>query len=708
MNGYVVLSKNESLVGTFKDNYKKQSGWLPTNKKDEVNVDVTYTINYLVMSKDDIDSALTEGINYTFLNNCEKDCQISTLVHNSQNSTYFKLSGEVAAAKTTLPAGESRIVHPITYATGKSSADFTTGNSYAIGKVYFTAKQGSYSAGTSSSNAVDLQNLYVADMPELRDLYNAEVSMNRKVGDYNTASLFTAYQTAMKNACILMTAPVQSGTFASRYSASNINTVTTALKNAVDALDADKIQSAGNVGTLENGLAAGETAALIGADDQINFQDFELYGYWKYEDNRTTARNVIKEYQGPVEPKPYIEGCWLPYDNSDKDEDLVSVVAAESNTTKKDAINDSMTAPAAKDVEAYNLAMSEFKYPEYSDVYCADIAAKLDFYNDFLIPRSYSKNATGRAQLAQEIAYAQAQNYNEADYTAVSWARYADALAAAQAIGNSDAQSYVFQAKYDLLKAQRDLRLKAYDWATQIGYTELQGLVDLAEGMFQNADYFDAVDGTLDTEWTDLIEALGYVANFGSGSDAWSMNLYEKSAEQLISEELDTRSARNEARVADVTAALQDAINALVCTIKVVASDATTIVNQEVKFITGLTPLTLVDANAVLAHVHASSGNATLAVSGSGRGFGTGTSVAATLNGIPLVNYYVVIYGDLDGDNAIDGFDAAKADNKLDSGATLASAYEKAADASKDGSFDVADVSAIMSAAIGEVEINQA
>ena len=55
-NGYIVLSKEDSLIGTFKDNYKKQSGLI--NKTDQVNVDVTYTINYLVMSKDDIDDAL--------------------------------------------------------------------------------------------------------------------------------------------------------------------------------------------------------------------------------------------------------------------------------------------------------------------------------------------------------------------------------------------------------------------------------------------------------------------------------------------------------------------------------------------------------------------------------------------------------------------------------------------------------------------------
>jgi hypothetical protein len=226
--------------------------------------------------------------------------------------------------------------------------------------------------------------------------------------------------------------------------------------------------------------------------------------------------------------------------------------------------------------------------------------------------------------------------------------------------------------------------------------------------MFANADYFTAVDGTLDTEWTDLIKALGYTATFGSGNDQWSMNLYSASAGQLVTEELDTRSERNEARVEDVTAALQAAIDALKCTIEVIKNDATTIVDQEDKYITNLTPLTLTGIDAVLAHVKATSNAATLAVTATANGFGTGTTVAATLNGIPLANYFVVIYGDVNGDNAVDGFDAAKADSKLTSGASFTAPQEKAADATKDGVFEVADVSAIISAASGNTEINQA
>jgi hypothetical protein len=225
--------------------------------------------------------------------------------------------------------------------------------------------------------------------------------------------------------------------------------------------------------------------------------------------------------------------------------------------------------------------------------------------------------------------------------------------------------------------------------------------------MFANAEYFTAVDGTLDTEWTDLLVALGYEANFGSGNNAWSMNLYGDSATQLMTEELDTRSGRNEARVEEVTAALQAAIDALKCTIEVVKKDATTVVDQDIKYITNLTPLTLATADDVLTHVMASSNNATLAVTATANGFGTGTKVAVSLNSIPLTNYFVVIYGDVNGDNAIDGFDAVKADRKLAASLTFDAPLEKAADATKDGSFGIADVGAIIDAAAGITAIAQ-
>jgi len=703
---YIVISSNETIVGEFKDNYKKQSGLI--SKTDQVNMDVKYAINAFVTSREDLEKAVTEDIKVEFTNNCEKAATFSTFTFTPGGSSWLAHSGERNNFyNKTIPGGDTWIYHPVKLA--KDESEYVSGTGYSIGTIYFTAKQGSYSAGTSSSNAVDLQKMYFADMGDLVDLFNAEAGKNRVASDYNTASLMTAYDNAMKDAAILCTAPVVDSGFSTRYAASNIEAKTTALQNAVSALDADKKPSTGNIGILENGLAAGETASLIGADGQINFQDFDLYGYWKYEDNRTQARNILKEYEGPVRPEAFIDGCWLPYTDSEKHEDLSTVIANEANTTKVDAINASMTQPSEKELAAYADAVAEYKTPEYTQLYVSDIANKLDFFNDVLVPRAYSGVAAGRAQLAQEIAYANAQNYNEADYTAKSWARYQNALTAAQAANvDGTMQSYVFQAKYDLLKAQRDLRLAAYDYETQVGFEALQALVDLAEGMFANADYFTAVDGTLDTEWTDLIEALGYTATFGSGNDAWSMNLYAKSAGQLVTEELDVRSARNEQRVEDVTAALQAAIDALKCTIEVVKNDDTTIVDQEVKYITNITPLALTGVDAVLAHVRATSNAATLTVTATANGYGTGTTVAATLNGIPIVNYFVVIYGDINGDNAIDGFDAARADAKLVNGASFNAPQEKAADATKDGSFDVADVSAIISAGAGNTDINQA
>jgi hypothetical protein len=702
---FITYSKNENISGSWSGELKKETGLI--SKTVHVNTSVSQEYNPFFKSYEELENA-NERLKITFANGAEYAAKFTTLTYTASNAAWIKVGPEISANQNKILAvGETLELHPCILA--KAPSSYVTGNSYATGKTNVTLKRNDNN--NSASGEYNLGNLYFADMGELMKIYDAEFGANRKASDYTNATAFNNYLTAMNNATVLMRGPVNDSTFASRYTASNISSVTTALENAVKAIEECKKDAISKEEELQEGLADSETAALIGADDQINFQDFELYGYWLYEKNRTTARDLMKEYQGPQEPQKYIENCWLPYSGSDKNEDLTHVLAAESNTTKKEAIEDTIEDPAQSAMDAYYAALNEWKMPEYSDLYVADICSKLNYYNDFLKPRTYSTEAAGRAQLSQEIAYANAQGYNQADYTAKSWARYADALAKAQALmtrGSGKMQSYIFEAKYDLLKAQRDLRLKAYDYATVNGYSELQALVDLAEGMFQNADYFTAVDGTLDTEWTDLLEALGYEANFGTGTDAWSMNLYADSAEQLMTEELDSRSARNDDRVAAVTTALRDAINALKCTIEVIKNDATTVVDQEIKFITNIAPLSLSSVDDVLTHVKASSNAATLAVTKTAKGFGTGTIVSATIGNIPIATYFVVVYGDVNGDDAIDGFDAARSDAKLANGASFTTPQEKAADVDKGGTFDVNDVSAILAAAAGSIEISQA
>lgn len=708
---YIVRSKNTSDISqtTYTNDYNKSSGG--TNSVDYLKSDLESTVNGIVLSADDLENYLANNIYFKVINNSDTySITFNSMSVTPGNLNFFQASSEVTSAKSSTVATSSDLtVHPLAIKSGKTAEDFVTGTAYSLGTFSYVAKSsgGNYTNGPEN---ISLGTLYFADAGELRDLYESEVAANRLESEYNTATLYNNYKTAMQNAVVILQAPAMASTFSTVYAASNIQAKLEALQAAVEALEDDKKEATSYAQDLEAGLAAGETASLVGADGQINFQDFNLYGYWKYEGERTEAREILAQYQEPVAPQAYLEGCWLPYTNTEKpDEDLESVIAAESVEAKAQAIEDTLTQPSEAAMNAYAQAAADWRAPDYSALYIGDLVQKLDFYNDFLIPRSYSTVAAGRAELAQEIAYAAAQNYNAADYTDVSWARYTDALAAANA-ANTDGtmQSYVFQAKYDLLVAQRQLRLKAHDYATQVGYTDLEAKIALAEGMFANAEYFTAVDGTLDTEWADLIKALGYEANFGSGDDAWSMNLYGNSATQLVGEELYYPSERNEAKVADITEALQAAIDALKCTIEVVKNDDTTVVDQEIKYITNIAPLALTGVDAVLSHVKATSEAATLVVTATANGYGTGTIVAATLNSIPLANYFVVIFGDVNGDNAIDGFDAAKADAKLSNHASFTAPQEMAADATKDSTFDINDVSAIISAASGETEISQA
>ena len=296
---------------------------------------------------------------------------------------------EINTKKAQTVAKSSELqVSPFKMNANKSADDFVSGTKYSIGTFSYQAKSsgGNYTNGPSGT---DLGTLYFADTSELQKVYDEEIGLNRHSSQYNTSSLYNAYKTAMQNAAVILYAPPMDSTFSTVYAQSNIDAKLAALETAIENLADDAKEAADNSSILETGLAAGETAALIGADDQINFQDFNLYGYWLYENNRTEARNILKEYERPTAPQQYIDGCWLPYLDEAKHEDLFTVINGESNTTKRSAIQGSLENPSAKDVAAYNQADAEWQMPGYSQLYCADLANKLDYYNDYLITGFY-------------------------------------------------------------------------------------------------------------------------------------------------------------------------------------------------------------------------------------------------------------------------------------------------------------------------------
>ena len=89
---------------------------------------------------------------------------------------------------------------------------------------------------------------------------------------------------------------------------------------------------------------------------------------------------------------------------------------------------------------------------------------------------------------------------------------------------------------------------------------------------------------------------------------------------------------------------------------------------------------------------------------------GTGTVIRlvdANDDTVVLDELTVVVYGDINSDSVVDGFDLALSDRAMSNNLTLSGAYLEAADFSGDGTVDINDYAFIESAAIGLTEINQ-
>ncbi len=427
---------------------------------------------------------------------------------------------------------------------------------------------------------------------------------------------------------------------------------------------------------------------------EINYQDYELFEYFVYQDERTNVRNRINEYDGPKAPENRIDGSSLTADE-------IEEVIAGATGKKALGIRNTVIVPTAEDNEAYATARAEWQRPGYTDLENESAARLLTYYKPFLIKKTAVKQF-----LTKEIAYAKAQNYNSSLYSADSWADYTAALATAEQVAaDSNAlQSTVFDAKYGLMKAQNELLLKTKS-VKELGLlSNLESLVAQAEIIFNNSQYYAPVAGITEADaYGALIKAVGYTLEDGS-------ILYNRSAAEFLKYDREN-TATNMERIKASEAALKAAIDNFECTIKLEEKDEnqSTTVTQGTKIIDGITPGTIATVEALMEHVKTSSPDAIATPFASDSGFfGTGAKVEVSVAGIGvLTTYYVVIYGDVNGDGAIDAFDAAVVDQTVNTDAELDGVYKDAAMVTGGDDVALADYSAIFNASVGAQDIAQ-
>lgn len=684
------------------------SAWSKEDKKtnlyDVVKMKGETTTDYLVTNASALAFAIS-NIAVTWTNQRDTDCKFNASSVSAYDSTYFESSGQAEAlAGQKFQTGDPNgivTVNPLRLKSDVDAATVPSGATYALGNSSVTV-YGEYRrrSGTLTMTA-PFGTLYYYNAMPIKSLVDSEFKANRDSSKY-PAEAWNTYWTALTAAAKLAYGPFKKANLGN-YSDDNLTAAITALETAAKALDTASTTPSSGSATV---TPAPIEAALKAAGD-INYQNFDLYAYWAYEKAMKAGNAIIDAYKGPVAPEKYIDGSSL-------SEAEITAIANKANATYKSAIVASMKAPSIEAQNAYMDAVKAYKTPDYSELEIINNAKNIAWYASFLKSAAVK---TEKQFLAKEIAAAKAQGYKEADYTAGSYARYTKALAAAEALNaNAKAlQSEVFDVKYELEIAQRALMPKSASALEAGAYTELEAVIAQAKSIFtENSAYtFDAskADGLSETEaYAKLVSVLGYEYTDEKGNTA---NLYSGSAENY---------AANDRFYSNVVAAQIDAVitnlkNAMapfVCKYVAVPTTAGSnegvSVTENASLITGVTPGSLATADDVLARVTAKDSSATtLNVAANAAGlYGTGATATLSLksSGAPVAIYTVVIYGDVNGDGVVDGFDASSMDLAINNKAALTGAY-KTAGGLATGKVDLANYGLVVDAAYGGTAIAQ-
>ena len=482
------------------------------------------------------------------------------------------------------------------------------------------------------------------------------------------------------------------------------------LNNAVDALSAFVKTDAGNTAVIAPSDPTSElypvyTALKAETDKGLNNQNYTLYRWYKYYDVRTEISNLINAATPPTGvANNKLAGVGL--DN----EGIGAVVNTVADAKIKPLVEAMVEAPTNDEIAAAAKAAEDYKAPSYNITSVMAKVGEMQTNYTRLLPK-YAAPQT--YYLADAIA--KQGNVAAAGYTAESYAAYAAALATAQTVvaDANASQSKIHQARYDLLRTYRNL-VKA-DEATD--FTQLQAVADQANMVLANQVLYAATEAsglTTQEALVALLAEVGYKTTYDE--ETYYIGGGDTAAAWLDGIGL-TTALNCQGSVDRIVKEIQEALANLECTVKVIPDDSvadnTTAVDPSNLIVDGFKPGTINTMEELLALIKTTAPEgftADLKVTASADiGFGTGTKVVLTLEGVDgfAVNHTVMVYGDVNGDGAIDAFDAALINMSVSGKTALAGDFATAGDTTDDGVITAADYNAVAQVAVGNGAIAQ-
>ena len=446
---------------------------------------------------------------------------------------------------------KENVLNPLTWVAGTDTSAMVTGSVSALGSlatVWHNHKSSKKTWGVIGGvedkgdvkvtiNTSDLGEIRLVNTGALASKADSYAGVMQKDFDLTTSeaqAAWNAFDAALRDAYTTAKMPYSmsdAAAFTAAFSQDAQDALAKTLDDAYEALKAYTKASgssaeAANIEKLETYLATDDNDG----EKEVNFQDYQYYEYFNYADLRTEGRNIVAGYYAPeIMDTYYIKGSGI------REAELNAVIAAEDNEFIAAGITASRLKNDQAAIDASIAANEDFVTPVYSDLFMDDFVARLIYYKQFLT--GHEEAADHKQFLDLEIAHVKAQGFVKADYEAVSWARYADALAEAEAVsaGTDEYASFnsrIYDVKYNLMVARKQLLKKADSLIEAGGTATLEDNIITAEAIFTSLAAGDGAwalkEGVdADTAYAELISALGY---YYVGEDGIKYNLYADSA----------------------------------------------------------------------------------------------------------------------------------------------------------------------------------
>ena len=544
----------------------------------------------------------------------------------------------------------------------------------------------------------------------LESLIQRALNSNRVAEDYTTES-WNAYIAALKAAIAEFYMAKSAATFVSDHQTNGISDFKTAgenLKAAIEGLVAvtESASSATDYTAEEKAVLNSLKATLDaqGKKENLNNKNYIMYRWLKYYNEYAWLNGIYNNAQIPSG----VADSKLTGVPSDK----IAAVIAEAPANKQGALNAMVVAPTEEESAAAAKAKADFleNLPTLDLTSIQVDMAQMAQYESRLISRSPAVYYLNDAyKMANAIT-------DPAAYTAESWTKFNTARTAAYNVSAdpTSTPAEIHEARYNLLVAYKALT-KA---GTDVDLTALRDVMAYVDTICANPTLFQptAASGykTLDEALAAVFAEAGVKVTVGKdtyyigGGDTGAAWLDEAGMRTKLEaqETVDRVVKEIKAELANIESAIKVVPNDTV-------ADNTTTVDYANLIVDGIKPGTINTTAELLALVKTTAPagyTANLAVTASAaNGFGTGTKVVLTVNGLAgfEINHTVMVYGDVNGDGAIDAFDAALINMNVSGASALTGDFATAGDTTADGAINASDYAAVAAYAIGAGTIAQ-